>query len=520
MTFRHLADMRSGYACNDRDGSGNLLPPGSRWAYNDYAIMLYIKTLDKVFGTTDNLVTAGNQRFVVPLQFEDGVLFNSAKGRVKASARDFARMGWFWLNRGQWKGTQLLPSRFFDDYMKADVPYGTLRTTNNTADDYLGVGSYGGGINQHDGQGIYGFNWWFNQCLIAPPRVPPLLAWPTAPADTYMASGHFGKECMAMIPSLGMVVAAYNTSAASWGDTVVTDPPTTNGTLNQNLKLLTESVQPQPPGPSGVILASADVVYSGTDVYNAYSQSQQINWGLAASDGVAAATGRRSFLVFTLGSNAVATAKLKLWNYWGGPTVNGQGRLPEATTRIYGALTNMPLTISEPPPSTHATVPGYVAPDNTNFFVIASDQTVGPGIGWYEWDITGWYNACLGQTTTVMLRASATSGYDFPLYEDREGTASGHGAGGTIGNSGPRIEFQFPPPQVRNIRVAGGSLIISGCCGTAGSDFVLVTSTRIDEPQNDWMRVTTNQFDAAGTLTLVWPLAPGATQTFYRLLLK
>ena len=298
MTFRHLADMMGGYACNDRDGSGDPLAPGSRWAYNDFAIMLYVKTLDKVFGTTDNLVTAGNQRFVVPLQFEDGVLFNSSKGRVNASARDFARLGWFWLNRGNWNGTQLLPSRFFDDYLKADVPLGTPRTTNNVADDYLGVGSYGGGINQHDGPGIYGFNWWFNQCLTTPPRDPPLLAWPSAPADACIAMGHFGKEGMAVFPSLGMVVAAYNPDIAAWGDTVITDPPNTNSTLNQNLKLLTEAVPGQPSTPPssspGVINPNADVCYSGGAI-NAWSQSQQINWGLGASGGVETGS-RRSYL--------------------------------------------------------------------------------------------------------------------------------------------------------------------------------------------------------------------------------
>jgi len=109
------------------------------------------------------------------------------------------------------------------------------------------VGSYGGGINQHDGKGIYGFNWWFNKCLTTPPRDPPLLAWPSAPADTYIAMGHFGKEGMAVFPSLGMVVAAYNPNIAAWGDTVITDPPNPNSTMNQNLKLLAEPVPLSPP---------------------------------------------------------------------------------------------------------------------------------------------------------------------------------------------------------------------------------------------------------------------------------
>src|SRR6185295_10688629 len=124
---------------------------------------------------------------------------------------------------------------------------------------------------------------------------------------------------------------------------------------------------------------------------------------------------------------------------------------------------------SEPPVGTHATLPGYVPPDNTNFFAIAPDQVVGPSIGWYEWNIGAWYNACLGQTTTIMLRASATSGYDFPLYEDREGTAFTRGAGGTIANSGPRIEYNLVPPRIRSCSLAGSELVLSGSYGMPGT---------------------------------------------------
>jgi hypothetical protein len=275
MTFRHLADMMSGYACDDRDASNNLLPPGSRWAYNDYAIQLYARTLDRVFGGNGGLpsgslaalVAAGDQRFTVPLQFQDGVLFESSKGRVRSSPRDFARMGWLWLNRGGWNGNQLLPRHFFDDYLKADVPLGTPETVNNMADDYLGVGSYGGGINQGDGQGIYGFNWWYNQCLTAPPRVPPLLTWPAAPADTYMALGRAGKDGMVVFPSLGMIVAAYNDSVAAWGDAIITDPADPNSTMNQNLKLLTEAVPVSSPAPrlGSISIVAGRLTMSGSN---------------------------------------------------------------------------------------------------------------------------------------------------------------------------------------------------------------------------------------------------------------
>jgi hypothetical protein len=231
MAFRHLADMTSGYAVAEN--------PGERWAYNDYAIQLYINTLDKVFGTTDHLVTAGNSRFRDPMQFQDGTLFESSKGRVRSSARDFARMGWLWTSKGYWGGSQMLPKSFFDNYSKADAPSTLLRTVtpDANADDYLGVGTYGGGVNQTSrGPGYYGFNWWFNKN-----RDNSNLAWPAAPADTYQANGRWGKDVMTMMPSMGLVVAAWNDDYVAWGDERSLSAGDPNSPMNLNLKLMVEA---------------------------------------------------------------------------------------------------------------------------------------------------------------------------------------------------------------------------------------------------------------------------------------
>lgn len=258
MTFRHVADMMSGYACADKGQQGNSLPPGSRWAYNDYAIQLYARTLDKVFGgdggmasaDLTSLVAAAHARFTVPLQFQDTDLFEKRKGRVVASPRDFARLGWLWLNQGNWNGKQILPASLFKNYLKADVPLGMPKTQTRLTppfDDYLGVKSYGGGVDQGDGQGIYGFNWWYNKCLTTPPRTPPLLAWPAAPADVYMALGRAGKDGMVIFPSLGLVVAAYNDASPTWGDAIVTDPPDPQDVMNHNLQRLVQAVSKSDP---------------------------------------------------------------------------------------------------------------------------------------------------------------------------------------------------------------------------------------------------------------------------------
>lgn len=264
-----------------------------------------------------------------------------------------------------------------------------------------------------------------------------------------------------------------------------------------------------------VITPNDDVYYDNTGVYNSWAQSVQINWGLGAANGIATGQ-RRSYLEFSLGTNLASSAKLRLWNYWGGPPVNGQGRLPQATSRIYGSLTNAPITITEPPVGTHSDS-SWVAPDNTNFFAISSDVLVGPDIGWYEFDITSWYNACRGQTTTLVLRGVATSGFDFPLYEDREGTALASGAGGTLTNTGPRIEVFLAPPKIVNVAPSGGSVVMSGFYGKPGSNYVLIGSTDLSVPSSNWTRLVTNQFDSNGNFTVTNSMS--APYRFYRLLL-
>lgn len=199
MTFRHLANMTSGYARAE--------PPGTHWAYNDLAISLYRHLMVEVL--SESLNDAALRRLAA-LQFEDGDLFGSrGGGGVNTSPRDFARVGWFWLNRGNWAGRQLLPKKYFDRYLEPDVPRDLPRTRGEGRDD-LKVGSYGGGSDQDfHGQGIYGFNWWFNSKMAGRDE----LFLPHLPKDAFCAIGHRGREVMLVVPSLRLVVAARG----DWG---------------------------------------------------------------------------------------------------------------------------------------------------------------------------------------------------------------------------------------------------------------------------------------------------------------
>jgi hypothetical protein len=135
-----------------------------------------------------------------PLQFQDGgIIGNGRNGcQLYASVRDFARVGWWWLNKGLWHGTQMLPISYFDNFMKNQVSSSLPRTAGGAIDDYLHVGTTGGDANQNIlGQGGYGFNWTFNQ---------PTVRWPHAPADTLQARGHHNGEAMFVLPSQRMLL--------------------------------------------------------------------------------------------------------------------------------------------------------------------------------------------------------------------------------------------------------------------------------------------------------------------------
>ncbi len=220
MTYRHLANMVSGYSCAES--------PSAAWGYNDFAIQLYAKSLERVFGKSLDVVL--RERFA-GLQFEDGVFFGSRDGLgVSASVRDFARLGWLWSNGGSWSGQQVLPENLVRECFRPGVPANLPRTANRTQ-DYLGIGSYGGGTDQTPfGPGVYGFNFWFNT-----PDASGRRGWPALPADAYQANGMWNRDTLTVIPSWRMVVAVRGAERGKF------QPGDDENGFNQSLRLLAEA---------------------------------------------------------------------------------------------------------------------------------------------------------------------------------------------------------------------------------------------------------------------------------------
>lgn len=232
ITFRHLGAMTSGYARPE--------PPGAAWAYNDFAIQLYqIALFDRVF-QDDPKVAAEAPSRLGALGFEDGLAWRETNRRMSASVRDFARIAWFWLNRGRWEDRQVLPEACFRDFVKPQTPGDLPDSADADTDDYLGIGSYGGGSKHFTdyGAGIYGFNWWFNGTGRLHPDRP---TWPDAPPDTFMSIGARG-NCAVMIPSLNMILVS---AQGDWGRL---EPGNADGKYNRHIRTLLSALSREDAG--------------------------------------------------------------------------------------------------------------------------------------------------------------------------------------------------------------------------------------------------------------------------------
>ena len=188
-TIRDLLMARSGiyhaaaYETPDmamrRPARGSHLP-GSFWYYNNWDFNALGSIYERIVGKS--VFQGFEERIAGPIGMED---FNAADGRfvfepfsdhpaypMRLTARDLARFGWLFLNRGSWAGAQIIPADWVDESTRA-----------------WSEGDYGHG---------YGYMWW------------------TVPAEmvhrhrsltgAYMALG-YGGQGLGVVPLLRLVVA-------------------------------------------------------------------------------------------------------------------------------------------------------------------------------------------------------------------------------------------------------------------------------------------------------------------------
>lgn len=200
VTLRHFTTMTSGYYAVGDEPQGSykhgpsqtpfkpaqrplFKPPGSRYAYWDSAMNQFANVLTHI--ANEPIEDLFKKRIADPIGMDkakwdwgdfgkiDGIVVNGGSGNsnkhIQISARELARFGHLFLNRGKWKNEQLISASWVDmateAYVPASIPLEPLSGA--------------------DGRGVYGFNWWVNGIKSNGKR-----NWPGAPSDTYAASGY------------------------------------------------------------------------------------------------------------------------------------------------------------------------------------------------------------------------------------------------------------------------------------------------------------------------------------------
>jgi CubicO group peptidase (beta-lactamase class C family) len=235
VTFRHFATMTSGYSAEGRsrwageNSDWSLTPytpekphfaPGTHFEYWDEAQMMYGKVITNIVGKTmkeylaekiTDPIGMGEWSWDTEQQTNEIAINNGCTG-VNVDARQLARFGQLYLNKGKWNGKQLLPEEWC-----------AMATTNQVP---ANIQDYPGDRASAKGSGSYGFNWWVNS-------TDGLSRMPDAPLNVaYMSGKNHNVGCL--IPEWNMVIVRM-------GD----DPNPSEGkhvVWNEFLKRMSESI--------------------------------------------------------------------------------------------------------------------------------------------------------------------------------------------------------------------------------------------------------------------------------------
>ena len=88
-----------------------------------------------------------------------------------------------------------------------------------------------------------------------------------------------------------------------------------------------------------------------------------------------------------------------IYNYWGANMGGGGNPAGSGSLRLRATPVATPVTITEPTLTLDTT---WVPPTDADFNTTLNTINVN-AVGWWSIDVTAWYNARLGQTTTLQL---------------------------------------------------------------------------------------------------------------------
>ena len=165
-------------------------PPNTIWSYSSGTTNIISSIIqNSVGGTLQDYYTFAQQRLFRPLGIRTATFEADRSGNfigssyLYASARDWARLGQFCLQYGEWNGERLLPEGW--------VRYLTTPTTTSPGNEY-------------------GAHFWLNRDPVDPDRE---RLFPSLPEDAYYMGGYQGQVVL-VIPSEALVITRFGFTPA------------------------------------------------------------------------------------------------------------------------------------------------------------------------------------------------------------------------------------------------------------------------------------------------------------------
>jgi hypothetical protein len=138
-------------------------------------------------------------------------------------------------------------------------------------------------------------------------------------------------------------------------------------------------------------------------------------------------------------------------------------------------------------------------------------------------NIVGYYSTSSGGTYGFIYNGSSYTTLSVPGATSTEALGiSGNSIVGYYNNGSTDEGFLATPvvqpqPHITGIALSGPGLILSGTNGMAGEQYVLMSSTNVAAPLNQWLPILTNNFDSNGNFICTNPISANAPKNFYLL---
>lgn len=212
------------------------------------------------------------------------------------------------------------------------------------------------------------------------------------------------------------------------------------------------------------------------------------------------------------------------WSLSPGQTLSGAGTVNGGITSVTGSI----IAPGSPSSTGVLTVAGNVALGGTTTLKLSKATTATNDVLLVSSSGT----LALGGTLNVTLLSGSVAANDtFTLFSAPGGIsgffattnlpALSAGLAWNTSNLGNGVlsvvGTTVPTPQFAGVRLSGTSLILSATNGLAGQQYVLLGSTNLAKPLNQWTPLLTNTFDSNGNLSLTNSINPALPQEFFRI---